>query len=188
MRSGKPNEQKLFATATLAAAMASQGAAHTAALLATEKAERTLSVAHSAALVDALAAGSAAAFLQEGTAADKVEHAVTAAGTSGWDCLGGHEAASGVVGPGSTASIAGRALGAFVTGQGSCTDRLAHAAHAAGEGALVQATGMVLAKSGVPLCPMGLGLMKEGMKDEREFAGGSSLSVGYRDPFGEAQA
>ena len=166
----------------LASTMVSQGAAGTVALLAAERAERLFPGAPAATPVAAaLAAGSAAAF-QEGTAAEKVKHAVGAAGTS-LALSAAHEAASGVVGPGSTASIAGRALGALVTSEGSCTDRLANAAQAAGEGALVQTAGMALANSGIALCPVGI-INDEGRKG-MEFAGGSSLSVGCRDRFGE---
>ena len=171
-------EQEKQALQKAGAQMAIQGAAGVAGLVAGEVTGKIAGNASAgASLGEALAAGSAAAFLQ-------VEHAVAAAGTS-LALSAAHEAASGVVGPGSNASIAGRALGALVTGQGSCADRLADAAHAAGEGALVQATGMALAKSGVPLCPTGL-INEEGRKG-MEFAGGSSLSVGYRDRFGEAQ-
>ena len=177
-------EQEKQALQKAGAQMAIQGTAGVAGLIAGEVTGKVAGNASAgASLGEALAAGSAA-FLQEGTAVEKVEHAVAAAGTS-LALSAAHEAASGVVGPGSTASIAGRALGALVTGQGSCADRLAHAAYAAGEGGLVQATGMALAKSGVPLCPTGL-INEEGRKG-MEFAGGSSLSVGYRDRFGEAQ-
>ena len=162
--------------------MAIQGSAGVAGLVAGEVTGKMAgNTSAGVSLGQALAAGSAAAF-QEGTAAEKVKHAVGAAGTS-LALSAAHEAASGVVGPGSTASIAGRALGALVTSEGSCTDRLANAAQAAGEGALVQTAGMALANSGIALCPVGV-INDEGRKG-MEFAGGSSLSVGCRDRFGE---
>ncbi|CAE6935242.1 unnamed protein product [Symbiodinium sp. CCMP2592] len=185
----KSNEGRLFCSAEQekqalqqsGAQIAAQGAAGVAGLVAGEVAGKLAgSASAGASLGEALAAGGAA-FLQGGTAAEKVEHGIAAAGTS-LALSAAHEAASGVVGPGFTGNIAGRAAGAFLTSEGSCADRLANAAGAAGEGALVQAAGIAMAKSGVPLCPMGL-INEDGRKGV-DFAGGSSLSVGHRDSFG----
>ena len=95
------------------------------------------------------------------------------------------EVASGVMGAGCAASVAGRALGALATSDGSCSERLASAGQAAGEAAATQAAGHVLAQAGVPLCPTGL-INEEGRKGI-EFAGGSMMSVGERDRFGSGQ-
>ena len=95
------------------------------------------------------------------------------------------EVASGAVGPGCTANLVGRAVGAFATSSGSCPERLAKAAQAAGEGAAVQAAGTALAQAGIPLCPTTL-INEEGRKG-MEFAGGSMVSVGQRDRYGSGQ-
>ena len=176
-------EQEMQALQQAGVQMAAQGAAGVAGLVAGEVAGKIAGNASAgASLGEALAAGSAA-LLQGGSTSEKVHNAVAAAGTS-LALSAAHEAASGVVGAGCAASIAGRAAGALITSDGSCADRLGNAAKAAGEGALVQAAGVALAKSGVPLCPMGL-INEEGRKGI-DFAGGSSLSVGHRDRFGEA--
>ena len=129
---------------------------------------------------EALAAGGAA-LLCQGAQLDK---AVETAGMS-LALTASQEVASGVMGAGCAASVAGRALGALATSNGSCSERLASAGQAAGEAATTQAAGYILAQAGVPLCPTGL-INEEGRKGI-EFAGGSMVSVGERDRFGSGQ-
>ena len=139
------------------------------------------SQAAGAVLGEAVAAGSMALL---GQGDQKLDRAVTTAGAS-LALSASQEVASGAVGPGRTANLVGRAVGAFATSSGSCPERLAKAAQAAGEGAAVQAAGTALAQAGIPLCPTTL-INEEGRKG-MEFAGGSMVSVGQRDRYGSGQ-
>ncbi|CAE7539975.1 unnamed protein product, partial [Symbiodinium sp. CCMP2456] len=122
-------------------------------------------------------AGSKAAGAMLGEAAaggGKLDRAAASA-TASLALSASQEVASGVLGPGRVASVAGSALGAFAASSGSCQERLAKAAQATGEGAAVHAAGSLLAGAGVPLCPTKL-INEEGRKG-MEFAGGSMVSV-----------
>ena len=132
---------------------------------------------------EALAAG-AAAVLSDGTCSEKLQKAASAAGTS-LALASAHEAANGIAGAGLVANVAGQAVGAAITSNGPLPDRLAHAAQAGGQAALVHGAGKALATAGVPLCPTNL-INEEGRKGI-EFAGGSMVSIGCRDRVGFAQ-
>ena len=134
-----------------------------------------------AVLGEAAAAGGVAMF---GDGEGRLDRAAASASA----CLAlsaSQEVASGVLGPGRVAGVAGSALGAFAASSGSCQERLAKAAQATGEGAALQAAGSVLAGAGVPLCPTKL-INEEGRKG-MEFAGGSMVSFGQRDRYGSGQ-
>lgn len=131
----------------------------------------------------ALAAG-AAALVSDGTCSEKFQKAASAAGTS-LALASAHEAANGIAGAGLVANVAGQAVGAAITSDGPLPDRLAHAAQAGGQAALVHGAGKALATAGVPLCPTNL-INEEGRKGI-EFAGGSMVSIGCRDRVGFAQ-
>ncbi|CAE7833257.1 unnamed protein product [Symbiodinium sp. CCMP2592] len=160
-----------------------QGAAQVGALIAKERIERACDGLPQAPLrvASAALAGGVAMF---GDGEGKLDRAAASASA----CLAlsaSQEVASGVLGPGRLAGVAGSALGAFAASSGSCQERLAKAAQATGEGAAVQAAGSVLAGAGVLLCPTKL-INEEGRKG-MEFAGGSMVSVGQRDRYGSGQ-
>ena len=132
---------------------------------------------------EALAAGGAA-LMSGGTWSEKLQKAGSAAGTA-LALASAHEAANGIAGAGLVANVAGQAVGAALTSDGPLPDRLAHAAQAGGQAALVHGAGKALATAGVPLCPTNL-INEEGRKGI-EFAGGSMVSIGCRDRVGFAQ-
>ena len=131
---------------------------------------------------DALAAG-VAGFATDG-GGELLEKAVATAGTS-LALSASQEVASGVMGAVCVASVAGRALGAYVTSNGSCPERPVQAAQAAGEATITQGAGTLLAQAGVPLCPTSV-INEDGRKG-LEIAGGSMVSVGQRDRLGSEQ-
>ena len=161
-----------------------QGAAQVAVLIAKERIERASDGLPQAPLRVASAALAAGGVAMFGDGEGRLDRAAASASA----CLAlsaSQEVASGVLGPGRVAGVAGSALGAFAASSGSCQERLAKAAQATGEGAALQAAGSVLAGAGVPRCPTKL-INEEGRKG-MEFAGGSMVSFGQRDRYGSGQ-
>ena len=162
---------------------ASQGTAGVAGLVAGEVLGKVAgNRSAGAAIGEALAAGGTTLLCERG--GEQLEKAVATAGTS-LALSASQEVASGVMGAGCVASVAGRALGAYVTSNGSCPERLVQAAQAAGEATITQGAGTLLAQAGVPLCPTSV-INEDGRKG-LEFAGGSMVSVGQRDRVGSGQ-